>query len=111
MASKFSSVFSATVTDATRSVVTVASTTGLLPGLLGYISNSGQTTKRIEVLTVPSSTTFTAKFHPFPADDNYDRGPSAGYPGNTSGSDLSAYTGGTGFVLFETQLVYDPALR
>jgi hypothetical protein len=88
------------VTTATASgVLTVDSTTPIWPGQIGWLSKTGQTSLRIQVVEIISATTFRARAIPVISGDNFAKlGPQAagtaspaGYPTN-SFSDLSAFT-------------------
>lgn len=91
--------------------ITVSSTTNVWPGQIGWISRSGQTTRRVKVVSVLSGTTFTAKYEPRIGDDNFAKNSQAGasptsdagYPGSSTCNDLSAYTLGSYYA--EAQVV------
>ena len=95
----------------TGTSIAVSSTANVWPGQIGWISKSGQTTRRIKVVSVPDSTHFTAKYEPRIGDDNFAKNSQAGvsptsdagYPGSSTCNDLSAYT--TGSYYAEAQVV------
>ncbi len=100
MPSTISPTLKQTVTGAAGSLITVASTTANFRGQLGYISNSGQTSRRIKITEVVSTTTYRAKFYAYLDEDNFARESSVGagdasYPSSVAGSVLTAYNGGT----------------
>jgi len=92
----------------TGTSIAVSSTANVWPGQIGWISKSGQTTRRVKVVSVLSTTTFTAKYEPRIGDDNFAKNSAvgvsdAGYPGSSTCNDLSAYT--TGSYYAEAQVV------
>jgi len=93
------------VTSATISgVLTVSATTDIWPGQNGWLSKSGETSLRIQVVEILSSTTFRAKVIAGTNEGNFGRArpnatgaaSPAAVPGNQF-SDLSAFTGGANF--------------
>lgn len=81
-------------------LVTVDSTTNIWPNQIGYLADSGSTTRRFQVTEIRSATVFRLKWFPRITDDNFARistfgATDAGYPGNASSADVAAYDGGT----------------
>lgn len=85
-----------TISAATGDVLTVDSTTNIWPGTFGWLVKGGQTTLRVRVTAVPSSTTLRVVPAPKIGDANFAKGTApVAYPSNMAGGDLSAYNGGT----------------
>jgi hypothetical protein len=77
-------------------VCTVASTSAIWNSQIGWISKSGVTSQRIQVVEILSATTFRARILPRITDDNFAKGSNAAYPSNQF-SDLSAFNGSANF--------------
>lgn len=81
-------------------LLTVDSTTDIWPNQIGYLADSGSTTRRFQVTEIRSATVFRLKWFPRITDDNFARistagAVDAGYPGNSSSANVAAYDGGT----------------
>jgi hypothetical protein len=96
---------SLTVSAANSSgVLTVADTTTVWPTQIGWLSKSGVTSQRLQVVEVIGSTTFRCRILPLISDDNFDKGSPLAYPGSNF-SDLSGFDGGSATFSADPQVV------
>lgn len=82
-------------------LLTVADTTTVWPEQVAWLSKSGVTSQRIQVVEVVSSTTFRCRILPLISDQNFANG---AYPGSNF-SDLSAFNGGSANFAADPQVV------
>jgi hypothetical protein len=120
MAAKFVPNVQSVVSVATTGgLLTVASSTGMYPSQIGWLSN-GTVSQKVKVLTVPDGTHVTAQkvidAESVEANSAIGNVPSAGIgpkfmdnrlkPVTYAASDLSAFTGGTYTLYCDDQLIY-----
>jgi len=95
MAAKVAPAINLAISAATSGgVITVASTTDVWPGQVGYVSKTATPSLRVEVTEVLTATTFRTKLQPKIDDANFAKGSPAGYSSGSASWDVSAYNGG-----------------
>lgn len=107
MAGKIVKATSATVTSSTAAgYATIASTTGWYAGAKGYLTKPATATVSIVITEIVSSTVLGVRIV---SDDP--RGVTSGVSNsapNYGRSDISAYSGGTGVIYQNDQVIYNP---